>query len=255
MLEQPVPPPARVVTRAAPVWTPTSGARVWVANGHVPGGPPPFSGVAARRLLSTAARRHVDWALLAAAVRTSGRPARPLVRALARRRARRDPWSALLALEGRTAFADRTLALARAYRGAGPSVLTRGLGSGAGRLASAVLADARIVLARNARADVAGGRVDARVLALLRYLAETRGRVVVIRVATGIGPERSLADELAHRHGTAVDVAALRGPAAVVRDTLLLPDELRPRKAVSLPGSAPAAFPLGPQAERVHLSY
>ena len=195
-------------------------AEEWAWPAGKPSGELPLS-PAFRRLLDRAARRaHVDPNLVRAAIRARRGGGSPNLRRIARRLRAHDPWLALLALEGRTGYADRALALARYYRAA-----EQGLGPHV-RLTSA------------ARGQIDSGLVDRRLVALLGYLGEALSGVRVTSVAE---PRLDLAAPLAvaHARGRAVaidvDGEDKKGTriARAVRELLALPPELQPARIVS----------------------
>ncbi len=100
------------------------------------------------------------------------------------------------------------------------------------------------------RDDLANGRVDVRVIALIAYLRETFGEVTVSCLVSGHGLYARPGVISAHVYGQAIDIAALgttsilghQQPGGVtehaVRDILLLPSELQPQQVISLLASA-----------------
>ena len=96
-------------------------------------------------------------------------------------------WQAVLALSGRTLFADRAVALARYNRAVGVEALVQGLVAAKADLQDRVLGDSRIEIYPGGRSDIAAGKVDVRILALLRYLAEAHGQVTVSCLISGHG--------------------------------------------------------------------
>jgi hypothetical protein len=194
----------------------------------------------ARALLDASLRYRVDWTVLLAAARARGlrwtkaSPAqlRALARRLRRERARHEQPS------------PQEVALARYDDAVGLDALVSGLGSARAILSARVLRDPRIAIYPGGRADIAAGRVDVRVLALLLYLARAERSVAVTALVTGHegpGAERS-----AHDFGLAVDLRAIAGkpvlgnqgvPGPVeraIREMMLLPPEVRPLQIVSL---------------------
>jgi hypothetical protein len=230
----------------------------------------------ARTLASVSRSQHVDWALVLAVVRARGHrssvPAekhelRALATHLRKLHASRGAWQAVLALEGRTAFADRAIALRNYNRAVGLRTLVRGLVASKSRLQDRVLADRRITIYAGGRSDVAAGRVDVRVLALLRYLAEAHGQVTVSCLISGHRLYARPGVVSAHIYGEAVDISALGGvsiygnqqPGGVtekaVRNVLLLPVELRPKQVISLLGLGGPSFALANHYDHIHVGY
>ena len=211
----------------------------------------------ARDLKAASRQAHVRWADVLAVLRARGdRSQAPagrkgldaLASRLAELGARDDSWGAFLALEGRTSFADRALALSRYHRAVGLSALVRGLEWAKPGLVKRVLKDERIQIYWGGREDIKGDRTDVRVLVLLAYLAEAHGQVTVSSLTSGHGYFSRPGVVSAHMYGLAVDIASLGGvsmtgnqqPGSVtedaVRNILLLPSELRPLQVISLLG-------------------
>jgi hypothetical protein len=130
-----------------------------------------------------------------------------------------------------------------------------------------VLADRRIDIYAGGRSDIVAGRVDVRILALLRYLAEAHGQVTVSCLISGHGLYARPGVVSAHIYGEAVDISALGGvsiygnqqPGGVtekaVRNILLLPVELRPKQVISLLGLGGPSFALADHYDHIHVGY
>jgi len=230
----------------------------------------------ARNLLSVSRSQHVDWALVLGVVRAHGhRASVPASKAqlktvasnLSRLQASRGAWQAVLALEGRTAFADRAIALRNYNHAVGLRTLVRGLVASKATLQDRVLADRRINVYPGGRSDIAAGRVDVRVLALLRYLAEAHGQVTVSCLISGHGLYARPGVVSAHIYGEAVDISALGGVSIygnqqpggltekAVRNVLLLPVELRPKQVISLLGLGGPSFALANHYDHIHVGF
>jgi hypothetical protein len=230
----------------------------------------------ARNLASVSRSQHVDWALVLGVVRAQGHrgsvPAtkaklRSLASHLRRLHASQNAWQAVLALEGRTSFADRTIALRNYNRAVGLRTLVRGLVASKAALRDRVLSDRRIDIYAGGRSDIAAGREDVRILALLRYLAEAHGQVTVSCLLTGHGLYARPGVVSAHIYGEAADISALGGvsiygnqqPGGVtekaVRNILLLPVELRPKQVISLLGMGGPSFALADHYDHIHVGY
>jgi hypothetical protein len=230
----------------------------------------------ARTLVSVSRSQHVDWALVLGVVRAHGnRTSEPATKGqlkavasnLRRLHASRGAWRAVLALEGRTGFADRAIALRNYNRAVGLRALVHGLVTSKGTLQDRVLADQRIDIYAGGRSDIAAGRVDVRVLALLRYLAEAHGQVTVSCLISGHGLYARPGVISAHIYGLAVDISALGGVSIygnqqpggltekAVRNILLLPVELRPKQVISLLGLGGPSFALANHYDHIHVGY
>lgn len=255
-----------------------TGATIWLHR-TLPDPTPPARRLApgfAQMLSNQARARHVDWALVLGVLRARGedgrRPAsrsevHALVRQLAKLGARKNEWSAVLALEGRTAFADRSIALARYDRAVGLRALVSGLQAAKPALQRKVLADSRLDIYGAGRSDIASGKIDVRVLVVMRYLAEAHGQVSISSLDTGHGVFSRPGVVSAHKYGLAVDVSALGGTSVVghqeagsitelaVRDLLLLPAELQPRQVISLIGMGGPSFALSNHDDHIHIGF
>jgi hypothetical protein len=196
------------------------GAEEWAWPAASPSGELPLSPAFRRRLNEAARRARIDPNLLRAAIRARRGGGSPNLRRIARRLRSKDPWLALLALEGRTGYADRALALARYYRAAETGL------------------SPRVHMTAQARTQLTSGLVDRRLIALVGYLDQALGGVRVTSVAE---PRLELAAPLAaaHAQGRAVaidvDGEGKKGPrmARAVRELLALPPELGPARIVS----------------------
>ncbi|HSC92620.1 MAG TPA: hypothetical protein VLB86_13285 [Gaiellaceae bacterium] len=274
----PAPVPAPRVALDPEVDAENVAATVWLHR-TLPDPTPPslrLSPKTAARLLAAARTAKVDWAFVLAVVRADANrgqfPARGMTFAEAASRLtvhgnRRDRWDRALAYTGRTAAADRAVALAHYYRAVGIRALVDGLLARQDALAAKVLADERVDLYAGGRDDVVNGRIDVRVLALVEYLAESFGQVTVSSLTSGHRLFARPGVVSAHVYGQAVDVAALAGmpiaghqqPGSVteraVRDVLLLPAEMRPRQVISLLGLGGPSFPLANHDDHIHVGF
>jgi hypothetical protein len=213
--------PAFVAPRPAPTARAHPGPEEWAWPAGEPSGELPLSPAFRRRLEKAARKAHVDPNLLRAAIRARRGGGSPNLRRIARRLRARDPWLALLALEGRTGYADRGLALARYYRAAAERDLSL-----------------RVRLTPESRTQLQSGLVDRRLVALIGYLDQVLGGVRVTSVAQ---PRLDLAAPLAtaHAQGRAIaidiDGEGKKGTriARAVRELLALPRELQPARIVS----------------------
>ena len=225
--------PQTYVMRPLPTARPLPGPEEWAWPAGKPGGELPLSPAFRRRLETAARKAHVDSSLLRAAIRARRGGGSPNLKRIARRLRGPDPWLALLTLEGRTGYADRALALSRYY-----GARKRGL-------------DDAVQLPPGGRAQVHSGLVDARLLALVDYLADALGGVRVTSLTEpGVDLARPLADAHATGRAVAIDVdgEGKKGTklSRAVRELLLLPPELQPTTLVStLRLGRPAELHLG----------
>ena len=144
-------------------------------------------------------------------------------------------------------------------------------------LAQRVLGDGRITIYGGGRSDIASGRVDPRVLALLLYLAEANGQITVSCLLSGHSRyvAQSAADRKrgaaprvsAHTYGRAVDISSISGipvignqqPGGIVdravREILSLPADLQPRQVISLLDLSGPSFRLPDHNDHLHVGY
>jgi uncharacterized protein YcbK (DUF882 family) len=171
---------------------------------------------------------------------------------------------------------EQQKALARYMAAVGTdSVETAVLQSGSS-LAQRVLADDRINLA-SGYGDVASGRVDPRVLALLLYLAEAHGEITVSCLISGhsrfvaqtAGEQRRNAPRRvsAHTYGRAVDISSIGGVQVIgnqqpggivdraVQEILSLPSALQPKQVISLLDLSGPSFALPDHGDHLHVGY
>jgi hypothetical protein len=255
-----------------------SSATVWL-NRAAPDPTPPASRLRigfARELVADSRQAHVDWALVLAVLRAGGHDGRVPATSESLRRlalrlsglgARANPWASALAYSSDTAFADRVVALRHYYRAVGLASLVYGLRSQKADLQDRVLHDSRLQIYPGGRQDVAGGRVDVRVLALMLYLAETYHQVTVSCLISGHRLYARPGVISAHIYGRAVDIAALDGisiyghqqPGGIteqaVRSILMLPGGMLPAQVISLIGLGGPSFPLANHYDHIHVGY
>lgn len=172
---------------------------------------------------------------------------------------------------------EREIALARYITAVGTDSVEGTVAESGSRLAAQVLADGRISLNAAGRADIASGRVDPRVLALLVYLAEAHGQVTVsclisthsrFVAQTAADKKRKRPRVVsAHVSGRAVDISALGGipivgnqqPGGIadvaIREILSLPPSLQPAQVISLLDLSGPSFRLPDHADHLHVGY
>jgi hypothetical protein len=251
---------------------------VWL-NRSLPDPTPParrLSPAFASRLAATAKTAGVDWALMLGVLRADGGTgSRPASNASLSRLAGRlsslesahNEWGSALALDGHPEFADRTLALAHYNRAVGLWALVHGLEAAKSQMTLRVLNDPSISIYAGGRSDLAAGRVDVRVVALIAYLRETFGEVTVSCLVSGHKLYARPGVVSAHIYGRAIDIADLgsspilgnQEPGGLtehgVRAVLLLPAELQPRQVISLLGLGGPSFPLANHFDHIHVGY
>ncbi len=231
----------------------------------------------ARQLMRISQRNHVDWALTLAVLRADGElsavPASKtrlmeLTQKLARRHSNRDAWASVLSIQGRTGFADRTVALQNLYRAIGLQALVHGYDWAKPHLEKQILNDKRISIYPGGRSDIQNHRVNVRVLALIAYLAQTHGQVTVSCLISGHRLYARPGVVSAHIYGLAADISTLGGVSILghqqpdnsitekaVRNILLLPAEMQPRQVISLLGLGGPSFPLANHYDHIHVGY
>ena len=247
---------------------------VWL-NRALPDPTPPSARLTrpfAHQLVSAAKRHDADWAAVLGVLRAQGgRGPAPATAAeldsLASRLAGAQAWRGALALSGRTGFADRAEALADLYRSIGVETLVTGYTASKDRLAKRLLENEDVLIYAGGRDDIAAGRIDVRVLALLGYLAERHGSIAVSSLFSGHRTFARPGVVSAHVHGHAVDVAAVGGTTiagnqqpgglteATVRSVLLLPTELQPQQVISLLGLGGPSFPMRDHGDHIHIGF
>jgi hypothetical protein len=274
-----VAPLRKAVDREPEADEPNVAATVWLYR-DLPDPTPPsrrLKPAFAHQLARVSKRNHVDWALTLAVLRArgdrgavpaSGAQLRTLTTRLARQGAKRDAWGSVLSLEGRTSFADRTIALKNLYRAVGLKALVKGFDWDKPRLEKQILNDKRITIYPGGRSDVENHRVNVRVLAMIAYLAEAHGQVTVSCLISGHRLYARPGVISAHIYGLAADISELGGVPIVghqqpdgsitergVRNILLLPAEMQPRQVISLLGLGGPSFPLANHYDHIHVGY
>jgi hypothetical protein len=274
-----VAPLRKAVEREPEADEPNVAATVWLYR-DLPDPTPPsrrLKPAFAHQLARVSKRNHVDWALALAVLRArgdrgavpaSGAQLRTLTTRLARQGAKRDAWGSVLSLEGRTSFADRTIALKNLYRAVGLKALVKGFDWDKPRLEKQILNDKRITIYPGGRSDVENHRVNVRVLAMIAYLAEAHGQVTVSCLISGHRLYARPGVISAHIYGLAADISELGGVPIIghqqpngsitergVRNILLLPAEMQPRQVISLLGLGGPSFPLANHYDHIHVGY
>jgi hypothetical protein len=130
-----------------------------------------------------------------------------------------------------------------------------------------VLADSRIQVYPCGRADIASGRIDRRVLALLAYLAESGLHPTVTSLQCGHGYYTASGNVSHHSTGTAVDIAAINGtpimghqqPGGItelaVRRIMLLQGAMAPAQVISLFDLGGPTISMGDHADHIHVGF
>jgi hypothetical protein len=213
-------------------------------------------------LLRTTTRAHeIHWWRVLAILRAQGRDGRaPAGAARLDRLARRIANHAIrLDAEAHS--------LARYNRAVGLRALVVGLEEAKPGLERRILRDSRVGLPPAAAGDLVAGRVDVRVLVVIRYLAVTFHQVTVSCLVTGhrFFARRNVMS--AHVDGLAVDISSVRWiPIAgnqgiggiserTIEALLRLPAEIQPQQIISLLGLGGPSFPQGDHYDHIHVGF
>jgi hypothetical protein len=179
---------------------------------------------------------------------------------------------ALTAYFGSSTRATRAGALAAFYGALGTGGVQNGLRWETRLLGQRVLADHRISIYKGGRSDIRHGRVDARVLLAMEYLAHAIGRITVSELVSGQRLFTTSGTVSANVYGRAADISAVdgqsvaghQGPGSVTEKTirylLMLPKNVRPRQIISLmdvdgPTGNTGSFALPTQSRNIHIGY
>jgi hypothetical protein len=258
---------------------PSQFATIWL-NSPLPDPTPPavrLSKRFARHLKFASAGAGVNWALELAILRAKGLTGhnpvdRGTLVALSKRLASiernvQGDWATALAYGGSPDFADKVQALARYDRAVGLGALVNGLESVKQSLGQKLLDDQSVEIYGGGRNDIANGKIDVRVLAVIAYLREAFGQVTVSCLISGHRLYARPGVISAHIYGRAVDIAAVGGtsilghqqPGGVtedaVKDLLQLPSEDMPKQVISLLGLGGPSFPLANHYNHIHIGY
>jgi hypothetical protein len=212
-------------------------------------------------LRSTALAEDIHWWPVLAVLRVEGRDGRrPAGAAKLERLAHRLANHSL-----RLDAQERSLA--RYNRAVGLRALVSGLEAAKPSLQRRILRDSRIGLTAAGAGDLVAGRVDVRVLVVIRYLAVRFHEVTVSSLVTG---HRFFARPhvvSAHVDGLAIDISALNGfPIAgnqeiggvaerAIKALLRLPVEVQPQQIISLLGLGGASFPQADHYDHLHVGF
>jgi hypothetical protein len=179
---------------------------------------------------------------------------------------------ALTAYFGSSSLATRAGALAAFYGALGTGGVQNGLRWETRLLGERVLADHRISIYKGGRSDIRHGRVDARVLLAMEYLARAIGPIKVSTLVSGQRLFTTSGTVSANVYGRAADISAVdgqsiaghQGPGSVTEKTirylLMLPKNVRPRQIISLmdvdgPTGNTGSFALPTQSKNIHIGY
>jgi hypothetical protein len=159
------------------------------------------------------------------------------------------------------------------YRAKGKSPFAKLSGAGVlllskEALVKRVLADEDLDIYECGREDIAGGRIDRRILAMLEYLSTQGYELTITSLQCGHGFLTSSGNVSEHSTGTAVDIAVIngvpvtghQGPGTptdeLIHEVLRLQGTMHPHQVISLedlPGET--SFPLPDHYDHVHVGY
>ena len=157
--------------------------------------------------------------------------------------------------------------LAHYNRAVGLRALVVGLERAKPSLERRILRDPRIGLTAAGAGDLVAGRVDVRVLVVIRYLVVRFHQVTVSSLVTG---HRFFARPhvvSAHVDGLAVDISSLKGlpitgnqgiggvAEHAIKALLRLPVEVQPQQIISLLGLGGASFPQADHYDHIHVGF
>lgn len=239
-------------------------ATIWLHR-SLPDPTPPaqrLSPAFARRLHAASARAGVRWSLVLAVLRARGHEGR-----VPAGQGALDRVAGRLARVRPGALGEQVRALDRYNRAVGLRALVIGLEAAKPVLERRLLADRRVAIYPAGRADVLSGRIDVRVVVLVRYLAVTFGQVTVSSLRSGHGYYARPGAVSAHVYGLAVDIGAVGGSTITghqglgsvteraVESILLLPVELQPQQVISLLGLGGPSLALADHYDHIHVGF
>lgn len=212
-------------------------------------------------LLSAARAEGIRWWPILAVLRAHGHDGRaPAGQAKLERLAHR------LAQHSRR-LAAQERSLVHYNRAVGLRALVVGLEAAKPGLERRILRSSRISLSAAGAGDLAAGRVDVRVLVVIRYLVVKFHQVTVSSLVTGHRFFARPHVKSAHVDGLAVDISTLKGlpitgnqgiggvAEHAVNALLRLPVEVAPQQVISLLGLGGASFPQADHYDHIHIGF
>jgi len=212
-------------------------------------------------LRTTAQAYEIHWWPVLAILRAQGRDGRDPAGAATLDRLARRIASHAIRLDA------ETHSLARYNRAVGLRALVVGFEKARPSLERRILRDSRIALSPAGAGDIVAGRVDVRILVVIRYLAVRFHQVSVSCLVTGhrfFARPRVMS---AHVDGLAVDISTVKWiPIAGNQDIggiteraiealLRLPAELQPQQIISLLGLGGPSFAQGDHYDHIHIGF
>jgi hypothetical protein len=152
-------------------------------------------------------------------------------------------------------------------RAVGLRALVVGLKAAKPALERRILRDPRIELTAAGASDIVAGRVDVRVLVVIRYLVVRFHQVTVSSLVTGHRFFARPGVMSAHVDGLAVDISGVKslsiaGNQAIgglaehaIEALLRLPSEVQPQQIISLLGLGGASFPQADHDDHLHIGF
>ncbi len=164
---------------------------------------------------------------------------------------------------------ERAIALDTYLQALGSGTILIGLDASREQLQQQVLSDRRVSIYSAGRADVASGKLDVRILAIIEYLAQAEGSVSVSCLISGhsLYVHGRPGVISAHIYGRAIDISAVggvpilghQGPGSVteqtIRQILALPDSVEPAQVISLMTLGGPSFALPDHYNHIHVGY
>lgn len=212
-------------------------------------------------LRSTAEAAGIHWWPVLAVLRADGHDGRtPAGRAKLERIAGR-----LAAHSHRLDARERSLT--HYNRAVGLRALVVGLEAAKPSLERRILRDSRVGLTVAGASDIVAGRVDVRVLVVIRYFVVTFHQVSVSSLITGHRFFARPGVMSAHVDGLAVDISSVKGLAIAgnqgiggiaeraIKNLLRLPAEVQPQQIISLLGLGGASFPQADHYDHLHIGF
>jgi hypothetical protein len=239
------------------------GAIVWVHR-TLPDPTPPAKRLTPRfadLLRSTAQAYEIHWWPILAVLRARGHDGRAPAGA-----AKLDRIANRIATD-RLRLDARERSLAHYNRAVGLRALVIGLEAAKPRLERWILRDARVTLTPAGAYDIYAGRVNVRVLVVIRYLAVTFHQVSVSSLITGHRFFARPGVKSAHVDGLAVDISSVKGRSILgnqevggiaehaVKQLLRLPREVQPQQIISLLGLGGPSFPQADHYDHLHVGF
>jgi hypothetical protein len=157
--------------------------------------------------------------------------------------------------------------LAHYNRAVGLRALVVGLKAAKPSLERRILRDPRIGLTAAGASDIVAGRVDVRVLVVIRYLVVRFHQVTVSSLITGHRFFARPGVKSAHVDGLAVDISGVKGRPITgnqavgglaehaIQALLRLPSEVEPQQIISLLGLGGPSFPQADHYDHIHIGY